>query len=63
MTDLATILAQLQPSQLMSGVNATLNIAAIAAVLVVRAEIKALRNQIERIETFIADNTTLKGKK
>ena len=60
MTELQSIFAQLQPTQIMSGVNATLNVAAIAAVLVVRAEVKALRRLTETLQDYILTNSKMK---
>lgn len=54
------VIGQLPLAEYVVGINAGLNIAAIVAVLVVRTEVKALRKNIEKLEHYILENSSLK---
>ena len=59
--NLFQVVAQLPAVEIMSGVNATLNVTALVAVLVVRAEVKALRKLTETLQAYVLTNSKMKA--
>lgn len=51
---------QLPLSEIVIGFGASVNAGALVGLLVLRAEVKALRKQLEKIEAYILSNSKLK---
>jgi len=60
LTNLIQTIMQLPLSEIVIGFGASVNAGALVGLLVLRAEVKALRKQLEKIEAYILSNSKLK---